>query len=82
MKNAGSLLPFSADGPLAVIGALAALLVKFGNPGNMGICVACFTRDIAGALVGRITVCTNAPDTLKSNCWFRVCALRTRSTVL
>lgn len=33
-----------------VIGACAALLVKLGNPGNMGICVACFTRDIAGAL--------------------------------
>lgn len=33
-----------------VIGILAALLQKFGNPGNMGICVACFERDIAGAL--------------------------------
>jgi YedE family putative selenium metabolism protein len=33
-----------------VIGVLAVLLVKLGNPGNMGICVACFTRDIAGAL--------------------------------
>jgi YedE family putative selenium metabolism protein len=33
-----------------VIGILAALLVKFGNPVNMGICVACFYRDIAGAL--------------------------------
>ncbi|MDL2263899.1 YedE-related selenium metabolism membrane protein [Synergistaceae bacterium OttesenSCG-928-I11] len=33
-----------------IIGVLAVLLVKFGNPGNMGICVACFTRDIAGAL--------------------------------
>lgn len=33
-----------------VIGLLAALLVKFGNPVNMGICVACFYRDIAGAL--------------------------------
>lgn len=32
------------------IGALAALLQKFGNPGNMGVCVACFERDIAGAL--------------------------------
>ncbi len=29
---------------------IAALLQKFGNPANMGICVACFTRDIAGAL--------------------------------
>jgi uncharacterized protein len=34
----------------AVIGVLAALLQKFGNPANMGICVACFERDIAGAL--------------------------------
>lgn len=28
----------------------AALLQKLGNPGNMGICVACFERDIAGAV--------------------------------
>ena len=34
----------------AVIGILAAVLQKLGNPGNMGICVACFERDIAGAL--------------------------------
>lgn len=34
----------------AVIGILAPLLVYWGNPGNMGICVACFSRDIAGAL--------------------------------
>ncbi|MFC2016967.1 YedE family putative selenium transporter [Chloroflexota bacterium] len=33
-----------------VMGVLAALLVKWGNPPNMGICVACFMRDIAGAL--------------------------------
>ena len=26
------------------------MLQKFGNPGNMGICVACFDRDIAGAI--------------------------------
>jgi len=32
------------------IGALAATLQKLGNPANMGVCVACFTRDIAGAL--------------------------------
>ena len=32
------------------IGIFAALLQKWGNPGNMGICVACFERDIAGAL--------------------------------
>jgi YedE family putative selenium metabolism protein len=34
----------------ALVGILAAILVKLGNPGNMGICVACFSRDIAGAL--------------------------------
>lgn len=34
----------------AIIGILAAVLQKMGNPGNMGICVACFERDIAGAL--------------------------------
>lgn len=33
-----------------VIGVLAPILVKLGNPGNMGVCVACFGRDIAGAL--------------------------------
>lgn len=33
-----------------LIGVLASLLQKLGNPGNMGICVACFDRDIAGAL--------------------------------
>ena len=32
------------------IGVIAALLQKLGNPGNMGICVACFERDIAGAI--------------------------------
>lgn len=34
----------------AFIGIFAALLQKWGNPGNMGICVACFERDIAGAI--------------------------------
>ncbi len=33
-----------------VVGVLAPVLVKLGNPGNMGVCVACFTRDVAGAL--------------------------------
>lgn len=32
------------------IGIAAATLQKLGNPANMGICVACFERDIAGAL--------------------------------
>lgn len=34
----------------AAIGLLAPLLQYWGNPPNMGICVACFERDIAGAL--------------------------------
>ena len=34
----------------AAIGALSGFLVKMGNPANMGICVACFIRDIAGGL--------------------------------
>ncbi|OPJ56279.1 YedE family putative selenium transporter [Alkalithermobacter paradoxus] len=33
-----------------LVGILSTLLVKLGNPVNMGICVACFYRDIAGAL--------------------------------
>lgn len=33
-----------------VIGILGSVLQKLGNPPNMGICVACFERDIAGAL--------------------------------
>ncbi|THB71704.1 MAG: YedE-related selenium metabolism membrane protein [Desulfovibrio sp.] len=34
----------------AVIGVVAVLLQYLGNPPNMGVCVACFERDIAGAL--------------------------------
>jgi len=34
----------------AVIGLIAVVLVYLGNPGNMGACIACFIRDIAGAL--------------------------------
>ncbi len=34
----------------AIVGVLAPLLQKLGNPGNMGICVACFDRDIAGGV--------------------------------
>lgn len=33
-----------------VIGIIALLLVVLGNPANMGFCIACFVRDIAGAL--------------------------------
>lgn len=34
----------------AIIGLAAALLQYAGNPANMGICVACFVRDIAGSV--------------------------------
>ncbi len=34
----------------ALIGVACAALVSLGNPGNMGICGACFLRDIAGSL--------------------------------
>ncbi|MDR3302347.1 MAG: YedE-related selenium metabolism membrane protein [Spirochaetaceae bacterium] len=33
-----------------VIGGLATVLTKFGNPANMGLCAACFIRDLAGGL--------------------------------
>ena len=46
--------PFASTAGIIVVGAIigiaAILLQKFGNPANMGICVACFERDIAGGL--------------------------------
>ena len=33
-----------------LVGAAAVVLTAFGNPKNMGFCIACFLRDIAGAL--------------------------------
>ncbi|MBQ0060115.1 MAG: YedE-related selenium metabolism membrane protein [Lachnospiraceae bacterium] len=33
-----------------IIGVIASVLVVFGNPANMGFCIACFIRDTAGAL--------------------------------
>lgn len=33
-----------------IVGLIAVLLVKFGNPANMGFCIACFVRDMAGSL--------------------------------
>ena len=33
-----------------VVGLIASLLVFFGNPANMGNCIACFLRDTAGGL--------------------------------
>ncbi|MEF9976094.1 MAG: YedE family putative selenium transporter [Oscillospiraceae bacterium] len=34
----------------AVVGIAAVLLTALGNPANMGFCIACFLRDIAGAV--------------------------------
>ena len=34
----------------AIFGLLAMLLAIMGNPGNMAICIACFVRDMAGAM--------------------------------
>ncbi|GHV20163.1 membrane protein [Spirochaetia bacterium] len=47
-NNKSSLLWLVGTG--AVIGGFAILLTKFGNPANMGLCAACFIRDVAGAL--------------------------------
>ncbi|MDR2908789.1 MAG: YedE-related selenium metabolism membrane protein [Oscillospiraceae bacterium] len=33
-----------------LVGAVAVVLVALGNPANMGFCIACFLRDIAGAV--------------------------------
>ena len=47
------LLKGDASGPIItgiVLGVAAPLLVLWGNPANMGLCVACFLRDISGAL--------------------------------
>ena len=33
-----------------IIGLIAVMLVYFGNPVNMGFCIACFIRDTAGGL--------------------------------
>ena len=46
MKNGRNLLIIGTG---VVIGAIAVALTALGNPGNMGFCIACFLRDIAGA---------------------------------
>lgn len=48
MENKKSLLLLIITGGL--IGLIAIILMKLGNPPNMGICAACFLRDTAGAL--------------------------------
>lgn len=46
LKNEKLAIVLSGTG----IGIIAALLVLFGNPTNMGYCIACFLRDTAGGL--------------------------------
>ena len=52
MKNSFNF--FSSTTGIVVTGLLLGLIAVFlqfsGNPGNMGICVVCFNRDIAGAV--------------------------------
>lgn len=48
MENKKSLLLLISTGGL--IGVIAIVLMKLGNPPNMGICAACFLRDTVGAL--------------------------------
>lgn len=47
-NNRKELIAISVCG--LIIGAIAIVLVKLGNPANMGFCIACFLRDTAGAL--------------------------------
>lgn len=37
-------------GLMLILGVLCAVLVARGNPGNMGLCGACFLRDVAGSM--------------------------------
>ena len=48
MKNTGTRSVLAAAG--IVTGFAAFILALAGNPGNMGFCIACFLRDIAGSL--------------------------------
>lgn len=51
MKNKQLSREFLVIGICGLItGIIAVLLTKFGNPANMGFCIACFLRDTAGAL--------------------------------
>ena len=47
MKNKQNTLMIATG---LIVGAIAVLLVKLGNPANMGFCIACFLRDIAGGV--------------------------------
>ena len=55
-----------------LVGAAAVILSAKGNPGNMGFCIACFLRDIAGALGLQAASSTNdAGETLRTLSNFR-----------
>ena len=69
---------FTKKGIFAVglfIGIAAAALQKLGNPANMGICVACFLRDIAGALGFHRAVFRKAALARFLDCSAGVCSL-------
>lgn len=56
----------------ALIGVLAVVLQLNGNPPNMGICVACFERDIAGALgLQRAAIVQYLRPEIIGLCWVR-----------
>ncbi|HEX7622419.1 MAG TPA: hypothetical protein VF400_02530, partial [Anaeromyxobacteraceae bacterium] len=65
-----------------VIGGVAAVLVRAGNPGNMGVCIACFVRDGAGsfggAALGMAGVAYLRPELLGLALGALVAALATR----
>ena len=46
LKNEKSMIVIAG----LIIGIIASGLVFFGNPANMGFCIACFLRDTSGAL--------------------------------
>ena len=55
-----------------LVGTAAVVLTANGNPGNMGFCIACFLRDIAGALGLQGASTTNeAGETLRTLSNFR-----------
>lgn len=47
MKDKKNLLMIATG---LIVGAISVALVKLGNPANMGFCIACFLRDIAGGV--------------------------------
>ena len=49
-----------------VIGIAALVLTALGNPANMGFCIACFERDIAGILLPRSSMSARRSSALCS----------------